>query len=112
MSIYLLIYNQFELAPYVASIRSALERIAAPDECDLGERHPVLWRVAGGWRDDVHWPERVTQIAAKTPLWADAFVDLPAMLLDAYAKNFNQSGWPLLGPPTRKSGLDGHPDTP
>jgi hypothetical protein len=54
-----------------------LEAIAAPRRCMLGGTGNVsLWRIFGGWADEIDWSMTAAEIANKTPLWEKVFEEL------------------------------------
>ncbi len=104
VGLFVLIYNQFDVGPYVASKWSALERIAEPGECDLSKQfRPILWRASGGWRDDVDWPERVAELRTKTPSWLEVFADLSQKLKAAWIRFEKTPTRPALKTPPSTS---------
>jgi hypothetical protein len=70
-------YNQVNIRDYVRARRKPLERIAAPEACELDTKlRPVLWRAPGGWADAVDWEQRAVALAAKTESWIKEFETL------------------------------------
>jgi hypothetical protein len=72
-----IMYNQVDIGKYVLARREIFEQIAAPDAGPLGNYpRPLLWRVPGGWADDIDWGVRAITLADRTPLWIQAFEEL------------------------------------
>jgi hypothetical protein len=88
IGVFALLYNQVDVPAYTQEREAALRRIAAPDSCSLeSSRAPSLWRVAGGWGDDVDWTERALRIAEMTPSWIDILDDLCVASRQAHASS-------------------------
>ena len=70
-------YNQVDIGDYVLARKKVFEQIAVPADCPLGKfPQLLLWRVPGGWADDIDWDSRAVALVNRTPLWIQAFEEL------------------------------------
>lgn len=78
ISAFTTLYNMVDLLAYVRSRRRLLEETANPGSCSLkGDMaRASLWRIAGGWGDEVDWDAITPEIATRTGSWREAFKDL------------------------------------
>jgi len=75
------LYNQVDLKSYVRNRKEALEQIGRHAEgaiVDLDAMHPILWKVPGGWGDQVDWETRAQSLLGMSKLWTSEFEDLCA----------------------------------
>lgn len=101
VSAFTILYNQVDISQYVTERQGIFEEIAAPDRCQLGNSHPILWRAPGGWADDVDWPERTATLSERTLHWRAALEDFCSQCRHAHGKKFHWSPRPFHdGEPT------------
>lgn len=66
------LYNQVDLNSYVREHAGALQRIAEYWEgegIDAEMGQPILWRVQGGWGDEVSWEHRAKALTEMSRQW-------------------------------------------
>lgn len=71
-SLSITLYNQVNLKSYLREHASAFQQIAesgGSESIDVETGQPNLWRVGGGWADEVSWEDRAKALAEMSTRW-------------------------------------------
>lgn len=76
VSIWSPMHRDVELVERVRGLHSQLESCAGQASIDLDSGWPTIWKVSGGWGDQVDWFARARELTTRTPEWVEVFRDL------------------------------------